>query len=79
MIKIRIKEARRHYREKTGVKLTQRELAEAVMDDYKGSTMAKITVLNRMQAGKYMFPNLDLIRRIAEYCGVDYNFLLNNE
>lgn len=76
MMKIRIKEARKFYQKKTGKKLTQQMLAEAIMPDYKGSIVAKMTVLNRMQAGKYMFPNIDLVRRIAEYCDVDYNFLL---
>lgn len=76
-MKIRIKEARAHYKETTGKRLTQRELAEAIMSDYTGSIEAKMTVLNRMQAGAYAFPKIDLIRRIAEYCGVDYNFLLN--
>ena len=79
MMKIKIKEARLFYRKKTGKRLTQKMLAEAIMPDYKGSIVAKMTVLNRMQAGKYMFPNLDLVRRIAEYCGVDYNFLLNDK
>lgn len=79
MMKIKIKEARKFYYKKTGKKLTQRALAEAIMPDYKGSIVSKMTVLNRMQAGKYMFPNLDLVRRIAEYCGVDYNFLLKEK
>lgn len=78
-MKIRIKEARQAYRQRTGIKLTQAQLALATMHDYSGSLKSKMDVLNRMQRGEYNHPRLELIERIAIVCGVDYNFLIINE
>lgn len=77
-MRIRIKEAREVYEMTTGKKLTVRELAEATMYDYSGSIKTKVDILYRMQSGRKPHLRLELVQRIADYCGVDYNFIITD-
>lgn len=78
-MRVRIKEARKKYKETTGVHMTMRSLARLAMPDSSASVASKADLLYRMQRGELSHPSLELIERIALVCGVDYNFLIVND
>lgn len=79
MMKIKIKEAREHFREVHGYKLSMERLAEMVMTDRKSSIKTKLDTLNRMQRGELSHPSLDVLDRICTVCEVDLNFLIDRD
>jgi transcriptional regulator with XRE-family HTH domain len=79
-MRIRIKEAREHFKEVQGYRLSMERLAElAFPADRNSSLKTKVDTLYRMQRGESTHPSLDVLDRIATVCGVDLNFLIDRD
>jgi transcriptional regulator with XRE-family HTH domain len=77
-MKLRIKEARAHYEAVTGLKMTQKRLAQLVYGDKEISILTAMDYLNRLQRGT-PHPNIETIEKIALITNTDYNFLINDK
>ncbi len=74
MIKrLRISEARRAYQDRTGKRMTQRELAKRLWPDEKQST--REVKLSAYENGKAKRVDIETALKIADLLDVDLNFL----
>ena len=72
-MRLRIKEALKHYAETTGNKMTQRDLGRKIYPD--ASEQSRAININRLATGKAKTVNLETLKMICHLTGVDPNYL----